>query len=427
MNEITKTIKNNHLLGSIICSLAAIFYCYEFLLRIEPSVMVPELMKAFNVDATHIGLLSAFYYFVYAPMQIGVGVLSDVYGPRRVLTAAVFSCAIGSLIFGNAHGFALAAVGRLMVGFGSAFAFVGILKLASSWLPHRFFALFVGMTTALGMAGAIVGDVSLTAFVKSVGWKETISYGTIFGFALVPIFWLVVRDAPAAVLTERKDIPSSVRYRETFLGFLRLIKNSQVWLGGAIGCILYLSLSLFAELWAIPFLKNVYGLSAHSAASACSMVFLGWLIGGPLAGLISDHTKSRKWPLLIGCILGGIIVTIIIYYTQLSGFWLYSLLFLFGLCSSAQVLCFAVSRDHCPKQIVATAMAFTNFIVMISGIIFQPLFGRLLDRVWTGQIEQGIRVYAAADYQHAMIILPIAYLIGLVLILWLRDSKECIS
>lgn len=131
----------NSILGWIICSLAAIFYCYEYLLRIAPSVMVPELMQAFRANATELGILSAFFYFVYTPMQIVVGLLSDLYGPRRILTIAIITCAIGSYLFSTANILLAAAIGRSLIGFGSAFAFVCILKLAAIWLPQRFFCI----------------------------------------------------------------------------------------------------------------------------------------------------------------------------------------------------------------------------------------------------------------------------------------------
>src|SRR3989337_3880200 len=77
--------KTTPTLGWIICTLAAIFYCYEFLLRIEPSVMVKELMQTFQANATELGILYAFFYFIYTPMQVIVGLLLDLYGTRRIL------------------------------------------------------------------------------------------------------------------------------------------------------------------------------------------------------------------------------------------------------------------------------------------------------------------------------------------------------
>ena len=68
--------------------LAAVFYFYEFLLRISPSVMVPELMSSFGITASSVGVLSAFYLYAYAPMQLPVGILMDRYGIKKILSAA---------------------------------------------------------------------------------------------------------------------------------------------------------------------------------------------------------------------------------------------------------------------------------------------------------------------------------------------------
>ena len=69
-----------------ICGLGALYYAYEYLLRITPSVMEHALREHFSLSATGFGLLSAFYYYAYVPMQVPVGVLMDRFGPRRLLS-----------------------------------------------------------------------------------------------------------------------------------------------------------------------------------------------------------------------------------------------------------------------------------------------------------------------------------------------------
>jgi len=207
----------------IICGLAAAFYCYEYLLRITPGIMVPELQQAFsvdgrNLDATLIGNLSGFYYYAYTPMQLPVGLLMDRYGPRGILTLAVICCAFGTLVFGITQFYWVAAIARFFVGFGSAFAFVGVLKLASAWLPGDRFAMVSGMTTTLGVIGAMIGGILLTEFVQAIGWRETIQYSAYVGFVLIPVIWFVVRDAPPPQLAvamhgEKKSVVCQ-SYRE---------------------------------------------------------------------------------------------------------------------------------------------------------------------------------------------------------------------
>ena len=103
---------------------------------------------------------------------------------------------------------------------------------------------------------------------------------------------------------------------------------------------------------------------------------------------------------------------------------LHILLFLFGFFSSFEILCFAISSDNNPKHLIATASAFTNTLVMFGGLICQPLFGKILDLFWSGQMLNGDRVYSAINYQYALTILPLAFLLGFILTFWLREKNS---
>lgn len=417
--------QNYSLMGWIICSLAAIFYCYEYLLRIIPSVMVPELMEYFQVQATALGTLTAMYYLAYTPMQVVVGVVTDMYGPRRILSFAVAVCALGSLIFGNTTSLYIAGMGRFLMGLGSSFAFVGVLKLASIWLPLNRFAFFAGLTTALGMAGAMIGDIVLVKLVQAIKWQPTILIGTIVGIILTPIIWLVVRDTNPQHHTGNGSEQAKLGYKETLKELLQIVKNSQMWICGAIGAIQYLSLSLFAEFWGIPFLQTQYSLSPATAALANSMVFFGWLIGSPLLGWISDKIKIRRMPLFVGSALAAMTITIVLFVPSLPLLVLCALLFLFGLFCSAEVICFAIGRELNNLRMAATSVAFINMVVMLGGLISQPLIGLCLDWHWAGAAtEAGSRIYSTANYQWALTILPICLLVSVVLTFIMRESYQ---
>jgi MFS family permease len=168
--------RNNYaIIGWWICGLGALFYSYEYLLRIAPSAMENSLRAHFNLSATGFGMVSSIYYLAYVPMQLPVGVLLDRYGPRRLLTLACLICVVGTFIYTSTHVDWIAAIGRFLVGFGSAFAFVGVLKLATIWLPENRLAMVAGITSALGTVGAMLGDNFLSVFVDKLGWIKTLN------------------------------------------------------------------------------------------------------------------------------------------------------------------------------------------------------------------------------------------------------------
>jgi len=214
----------------IICSLAAIFYLYEFILRISPSVMSRELMSAYHLNAKSYGNMAALFYYVFAPMQIVVGLLMDRYGPRRLLTIAALSSSMGLYFFASSHYVAVADFGRLMIGFGSAFAFVGVLKLATIWLPPRRFALFVGATVALGMLGGMIGDLVLTKLVITQGWKLACYIVACCGVLLTVLIFLLVRDKNDKKVSKVRA-PVKPDFKTVLQGMWQLMKNPALFTG----------------------------------------------------------------------------------------------------------------------------------------------------------------------------------------------------
>jgi len=422
------TIFNASILPWIICGLAAAFYCYEYLLRIMPGQMVPELQRAFSVhgeylDATLVGHLSAFYYYAYTPMQLPVGLFMDRYGPRRILTLAVICCAVGSVLFGMTQTWWIAALGRFWIGFGSAFAFVGVLKLASTWLPANRFAMVSGLATTLGMIGAIAGSILVTDLIQQIGWKDTILYSSYIGFILVPVIWFVVRDAPQnnAVSSAGKQVPDYVTYRRLWQEIRYSMKNYQIWLNGVIGGLLMAPTMVFPELWGKLYLQTVHAFEPSEASKTVTLIFLGWAVGGPLAGLLSDLLARRRLPLIIGSFFTGIILLVFLYCPGLSLFQIKILMFLLGLVSSVEVICFAIGRENCPSSLAGTVVAVTNFLV-VSFAIFQVVVAKILDATWDGNVLNQVKVYSSQSYQLAMIILPVAAILAFILSFFLKET-----
>jgi sugar phosphate permease len=414
------TSRKTSLLPWFICGLGAVFYCYEYFLRITPSVMTSELMSAYNLKGGEVGNLSAFYYHAYVPMQIIVGLLMDRYGPRRLLTIACTLCAIGTYLFAGKYGLGLAEFGRFLVGFGSAFAFVGALKLATIWLPPNRFALVSGIIMCLGMIGAMCGDILLRAMVDGIGWRSTIYVSAAAGLVLTIILWSVIRDAD-------KDHPDHhthiINFKGVLAGLVETLANSQIWLIGIVGFLMYTSLSAFAELWGIPYLEQAHGFSKTTAAYANSIVFLGWAVGSPAWGWFSDFIQRRCLPIIIGAIASLIFVTVLLYLPTLSTYGVYLCLFMFGFFSSVQILIFAICHEASKIKVAGTAIALTNMIVMIGGNVFQPIIGKLLDMEWTGVLVHGARVYPVHAYHVALSVLPVCIIVACFIMYFVRETN----
>ncbi|MGV3739855.1 MAG: MFS transporter [Gammaproteobacteria bacterium] len=412
----------------LVCSLGAVFYAYEYLLRISPSAMETSLRQHFALSATGFGLLSSVYYYAYVPMQLPVGVLMDRFGPRRLLTFACFLCVTGTFMFCQTNDYHIAIIGRFLVGAGSAFAFVGVLKLATLWLPEDRLALVAGLTSALGTIGAMLGDNLLGIIVKHNGWQATDNYTAIFGAILMGCLWFGIHD-------HKRDLKSGGTinsFKRNLYDLTIILRNRQIWLNGFYGCLVFLPTTVFAELWGIPYLSHAHAMTETQAGFANSLLFFGFMIGAPLMGYISDHMHCRKKPMIFGAVGAAIMMMLILYYPNLSHMAIYCFIFILGLFYSAQVIVFAVGRELSPNEAAGTAIAVTNMLVMLGAMFLQPLIGRLLDwSVWLQHSHEKILIkipmqhitqYGPEDYRLAMSIIPMGIIIAAILTFFIRET-----
>jgi MFS family permease len=393
-------------------ALASLFFCYGFVQRVSPSVMVAELMRDFSASAAILGNLSAFYFYSYAILQIPVGLLMDRIGPRRLMTAAAAVTAAGSVLFAVSDAITGAYLGRLLIGAGAAFSWVGVLTVLTQWFPARRFALFTGMAQAVGMAGAIFGQAPLAVSVEQVGWRSTLLVVAAIGFAIALGTWLVVRDRQHEAASSH-GIGASLKV---------LLRNRETWLNAVFGLSMTAPMLAFAALWAVPYLTTLHGIDRAAAAGVVSFMFVGWAIGAPLVGWLSDRIGARRPVMIVGAL-----VNIVTYLAAIQLPWLplsalSVVIFINGLGASAMVLGFACAREHNPPQMSSTAMAIVNVAVVGSGALFQPLVGLVLDLQWDGALAGGIRVYSADAFRVALSQLSIAGLCGLGAALLMKES-----
>lgn len=393
-------------LGFVICLLATLFLLYEFILQVSPSVITRELMQNLKLTEVGLGAMTAFYYYAYTPMQLPAGLLLDRFGPRKMLTLATLACAFGALCFGVASELWLAAIGRLMMGIGSAFAFIGTLVLVARWFPPHYFAISAGVVQLSASLGAIVGQVALSKLIHSWGWRDTILGLGLFGIGLTGLLAWVIRDSPVLLKGRSK---STISFKQEGKRLWTVLANRQTWWIGLYSLLVWAPITAFAALWGIPFLIKAYALNTVAASNACAMIWLGVGVGSPLLGWWSDAIARRILPLTLSALLGAFSLFLVLYY-PLSYFWLYVSLFILGLGSSGQALAFGLIKDNHQKSVVGAAIGFNNMAVVASGAVFQPLIGFLLAWNWDGLLVSSSSGYSLDLYKQALVVLPLCYL-----------------
>ncbi len=392
----------------------SLFFFYAWILRVSPSVMVEELMRDFAVGGAIVGNLSALYFYGYAGMQIPVGLLLDRFGPRRLMTVAAGVVAVACLLFAWSDGLVGASVARFLIGAGCAFSLVGAMAVAGQWFPRERFALLAGLAMMFGMAGGVFGQAPLRVAVDATDWRTTMATVGVVGFGLMLAAWLFVRD--------RRRGSGGVG--AVFEGLRRVAANRETWLNAVAGLGSTGPLLAFAGLWGVPYLQAVHDIDRVTAGTVTSVTFIGWGIGAPLIGWFSDRIGKRRSPLIAGMILSALSLVAILYLPGIPLWGVAILCFGIGFGGSAQIVCFALVREHNLPQYSGTAIGMVNALVTGAGALFQPMIGWLLDLSWDGLMVDGARVYAIGAYNLAFGVLVAGCIVGILCAFFVGESAD---
>lgn len=355
--------------------LCAVFYFFQYAVRSAPGVMQEELTAAWG--GNHIGAMISAYYVAYALMALVAGVLLDRYGARRTIPVGIAVVAIGCLIF--AQGSELAGmVGFVLQAMGAIFAFIGSSYVAARYLPARMLAMFIGFTQCLGMAGAAFGSKPVHMAIDPDGsfhiaWQSIWIAFACAGIVLAVATWLIMpRDSG-----DSQSHHAPLSFSSILHPFKIVFGNIQSWLAGIIGGLLFLPTTIGALVWATSFLHGGEHMSMSAAASDAAMVPIGWVIGCPLLGYISDHIGRRK-PVLIGGALVMLAAGLTAIYLPAGTLPRFSVALLLGIASGAAMIPFSIMKEVNPHEVKGTAAGAMNFLVFVMTGIMSPFISRLM-------------------------------------------------
>ncbi|HJO95511.1 MAG TPA: MFS transporter [Victivallales bacterium] len=395
----------------IIWFLCALFYFYVYVMRTSPSIMTTELTRYFSLPDTKLDFLLGAYFYIYAPMQLVAGILFDSYGSKKVLPISIFICIIGSLLFIQEN-YYIALLGRIIIGAGSAFGFVGVIYVATNWISKKHFSLILGLTQTMGMLGVIFSMTAVKGLVQSYSWNSIWIIYIIVGAALAIILIFIIPKRP-----KKLEIYDKGNRYEIVLNIAHILKNSNTLLVACVGGLFFMPTTVIALHWGVPFIKSLYGIEFSEAINVMRFVFIGWIFGCPIIGKLDDLLKRHKLLMMAG-LLSTLIFFCIFVYVNSNINTARILLFLIGFFSSAQIISFRIAIESNPIHFKGSVIGVTNFIIFLWTAILIPVFGYYFEHVLLNDSDFNL----VKDYRDTMILVPLALVIAIILLLFVRKK-----
>jgi len=368
--------------------ITAIYYFYQYTLRSAPAVMMPQLSAAFSLDALGVASMVGLFYYGYSPFSLVAGVAMDQLGPRKVIPIGAALVGIGALLFGTGSG-EVASVGRFIQGAGGVFALVGAAYIATTNFPASRAATLIGATQMFGMAGGSAGQVLVgPAIAAGLHWS---AFWIAMGVIGLVISVLLVLLLPKPEAKERRH-----DWLKTAATSMRVVfMNPQSILCGMIAGLLFIPTTIFDMVWGVRYLQEARGLEYGAAVMRSSMVPLGWIIGCPLLGFMSDRIGRRKPVIISGAVvLFACLVWIL--YGRVGLFPPYVLGLVAGIASGAAMLPYTVIKEANPPTMSGTATGVVNFLNFTFSALLGPVFAWLLVTVSGGASAMTLDHYQMA-------------------------------
>ncbi|MGC6404342.1 MAG: MFS transporter [Candidatus Comchoanobacterales bacterium] len=384
--------------GFLIWGICALFFFYEFFLRVLPGSFQSAIMHDLQLSNMAFSTLSTtVFLLVYGLMQMPVGVIAEHWGLKKSLFMGVMVCSLSSLGIAWSTSFWPALFCRLVMGFGASFGFICLLVSVTEWMPARHRALFIGLSQFLGTLGPILATGPLLALTQkmALSWQSVFEILSIIGVIIALLVFIFVENN-----TERKGVFSIIHLPEGWRQSLAVIfkKSQPLWIAWLSFC-LYFIIEYLTENEGLYFLKLKNDqMSELYAGQLLSLAWWSYAISSPLWGWISDRFKRRKLPLQISAIFLVISMTIWVYGVDMQ--LLLLAMVLLGVGASGQTVGFALMADQLSHRYIAMGYGLNNAVITFVAAINAPALGGLLEIIKQGEMPSYV------DYQwvfHALI------------------------
>ena len=382
--------------------ITAVYYFYQYALRSAPAVMMPELSTAFGISATAVASMVGLFYYGYSPFSLVAGVTMDRLGPRKVVPLGAAAVGIGALLFASGNA-TLASVGRLLQGAGGVFALVGAAYIATTNFPASRAATLIGATQMFGMAGGSAGQFVVGPVIASgMSWSSFWIAMGVVGLAISAVLFTLL---PARQHVDRRDD----WLKTAIAGMGVVFRNPQSILCGVIAGLLFIPTTIFDMIWGVRYLQEAHGFEYGTAVMRSAAVPLGWIIGCPLLGMLSDRLGRRK-PVIEVSAFVLLMSLAWILYGPADVLPPFTLAIVMGVASGAAMLPYTIIKEVNPPELSGTSTGVVNFLNFTFSALLAPVFGWIL-----AAVRGGVADTPHVHYQ--MTFEPLLYGVGLVVFL----------
>ncbi|WP_049936251.1 MFS transporter [Haloplanus natans] len=393
--------------------------------RTATAVLADSLARTFDATGSQLGLLHASFFYIYAALQLPAGLVVDRYGSRWVGATGLAVLSVGTVWFARTDTLLAAFLARALVGFGGSVCYIATLRFCANWFRADEYATMTGYTVAAAGAGGILATTPLALAIDRVGWRLAIlATGMVTAVVAVGIAG-AVRDTPArAGYADASGVDtgrSTASLADIAANTRAVLREAETWL---MGLLLFVVLGVnftVLGLWGVPFIADTYGVSVARASTYLLVGNVGFVLGSPAIGALSDRTGRRTELIVVTVAAFALSYAALVTVPPLPVVGV--ALFVALLANGGVSLVFTVGKERHEPAVAGTVTGVINSLGYVGAATLPAVMGVVLDAYWTGEIINGARVYTVAGYRVAFGIATAVALLAVLAALWLHRRE----
>jgi sugar phosphate permease len=355
--------------GWVTCIVATLFPFYSFFQMNMFNVVGPILQQEHHLTLFEVGLLSASYLYAQAACLIMAGLFLDRFSIKRLIMISMILLATGTMVFTLSNSIFVLLLARIITGVAHAFAILSCFQMITRWFPADKNSFLMGVVITVALVGGLCAQAPFLLLVNALGMHYAMLINVAVGYLIVVILFVSLKDPPQLVLSTKNKLSNVSIFHE----LKKVVSNGQNWLCGFYASCMSFPMLVLGAAWGVSYLVYANQISDLQAAYVTLMIFVGMIIGTPLAGIIADFSKYKNLVLIASPVIMLIMFLAIILFTNLPSPILMTLFFIIGLLSGPQVLVYPMIASNNNKNIVGLALGFSSTIIMLGGALAQTI------------------------------------------------------
>ncbi|MEL6711652.1 MAG: MFS transporter [Pseudomonadota bacterium] len=386
--------------------LGVMMFMYQFIVRIFFLFAVNDIKLIYGVSYDFIGIVAGIYYTGYAISNLFTAVLFARYNFIYITTIGSMLVTIGLGLFAvdGPSGFVM--LGRLLIGMGSGMAMPFLMQIIFRFYDKTMHEVLINTSFMLVTFG-----VSLMVYICELFYNITIDYYDLIHILLFSgfIHTGILIIACFYFASRQDDLYVNNNILHDIFNFFF---NKKILILGIVGGLFVGSLEGFADLWALYFFREVYGI--ENASISVSVFWMCLAISPFVLQFLYNNLTMTNMMFL--AIIG--FVKILVFVTMLGSVYMninvtlnmtIIIMVILGIGSGYQFFLFNQVSSIVGVEYAVLGVSIINSINMLFGQFFHFVISSVFAMNKTGQLT-GI------DYMYGLSIMPICFVIGILLI-----------